>query len=115
MAITIYHNPRCSKSRETLALLREHQVTPRIIAYLDSPPSIAELKHLLQLLGVSARDFIRTGEHEYQALGLADPAVEDDALLETMVNHPILIQRPIVVHGDRAIIGRPPEKVLELL
>ena len=115
MAITIYHNPRCSKSREALALLREHQTAPRVVAYLDTPPSVVELKNLVRLLGISARDLIRTGEPEYREMGLSDPTMDDDALLEVMAKHPRLIQRPIIVHGDRAIIGRPPHKVLDLL
>ncbi len=114
MAVTLYHNPRCSKSRATLAILSELQQSPEIVNYLEHPPSASQLKHLLELLEIPARDLIRSGETEYQTLGLDDPQLSDDALIAAMVAHPILIQRPIVVAGDRAVIGRPPEKVRDL-
>lgn len=111
----LYHNPRCSKSRAALALLNERGIEPRIVAYLEQPPSIDELRNLLTLLGLGARELLRTGETEYKALGLDDPALGEDALIAAMHAHPRLIERPILVVGDRAVIGRPPERVLELL
>jgi len=115
MAVTIYHNPRCSKSRATLALLEERGIEPRIVRYLDSPPSAGELARILGLLGLAPRDLLRRGEAEYRELGLADATLSDEALTRVMVEHPKLIQRPIVVSGERAAIGRPPEAVLEIL
>ncbi len=110
----IYHNPRCSKSRATLALLEEHGIEPTIVEYLDEPPSAARLTELLGKLGLSARQLMRRKEAPYASLGLAD--VEDEAaLIRAMVEHPILIERPIVEAGDRAVLGRPPENVLALL
>ena len=111
----LYHNPRCSKSRGALELLRERGVEPEIVAYLDTPPSPAELRTLLDMLGLPARDLLRTGEEDYGALGLADESLPESALIEAMSTHPRLIERPIFVRGGRAIIGRPPERVLELL
>jgi arsenate reductase (glutaredoxin) len=111
----LYHNPRCSKSRGALELLRERGIDPVIVPYLDTPPSPAELRDLLQILGLSARALLRTGEAEYGALGLGDESPPDSALIEAMTTHPRLIERPIFVHAGRAIIGRPPERVLELL
>ncbi len=116
MAITLYHNPRCSKSRQTLQLLEERGIQPEIIRYLDQPPTVAELDGLLAKLGLEdPRQLMRKKEAEYKALGLDDPALERQALLEAMHSHPKLIERPIVVNGDRARIGRPPEAVLEIL
>ncbi len=115
MTVTIYHNPRCSKSRASLAIIEDQQVKPEIVKYLESPPDADELKRLLALLGISARELIRTGEEVYQSLGLADSSHSDEELVEIMVANPILIQRPIVVSGDKAVIGRPPEKILEIL
>ena len=111
----LYHNPRCSKSRGALELLRERGIEPCVIAYLETPPTAAELRELLGLLGVPARALLRQGEDEYAALGLADPALSDDALIAAMVAHPRLIERPIFVHAGRAVIGRPPEQVVTLL
>ena len=111
----LYHNPRCSKSRGALELLRERGIEPRVIAYLETPPTAAELHELLQLLALPARALLRTGEEEYAALGLAEPTKSDDELIDAMATHPRLIERPIFVHGGRAVIGRPPETVLELL
>jgi arsenate reductase len=112
--ITIYHNPRCSKSRQTLELLQENNISPEIILYLEQTPSKKELKAVLGKLGMSARDLVRTSEEAYKALGLSNPDLSDDQLLDAMINEPKLIQRPIVVAGSRAIIGRPPENVLDL-
>ena len=111
----LYHNPRCSKSRGALELLRERGIEPGIVSYLETPPSPAELRGLLHMLGVPARALLRTGEDEYRALGLADESLPESALIEAMSTHPRLIERPIFMHGGRAIIGRPPERVLELL
>ena len=111
----LYHNPRCSKSRGALELLQERGIEPRVIAYLDMPPTADELRELLRLLALPARALLRTGEEEYTALGLADASLTDDALIAAMVAHPRLIERPIFVHGGRAVIGRPPEQVLALL
>lgn len=115
MSLRIYHNPRCSKSRETLALLEQHGHQPEVIKYLETPPDVDQLKTLLAQLGMSsARELMRTKEEEYQALGLAE--VQDEAaLLAAMVAHPRLIERPIVVHNDKAALGRPPEQVLDIL
>ena len=111
----IYHHPRCSKSRQTLALLRERGVEPEVIEYLKTPPDEVALARLLAQLGLRPRDLVRTMEPEYKALGLDDPGLDDTALIRAMVEHPKLIERPIVVQGKRAVLGRPPEKVLELL
>lgn len=113
--ITIYHNPRCSKSRQTLALLEEEGVPHKVVEYLKEPPSVSELKRILKKLGLKARDIVRTGEAVYAELGLKDRDVTDDELLALMVENPILIERPIVVSGDKAAIGRPPEYVLKIL
>ena len=113
--IRIYHNNRCSKSRATLALLQERDRDIEVINYLDTPPDETELAGLLKQLGMTARELLRTGEPEYQSLGLADPALDEAALIATMVKHPTLIERPIVVANGKAAIGRPPEAVLAIL
>ena len=115
MTVTIYHNPRCSKSRQTLALIADKGIAPKIVDYLQAPPSVAELKRILKKLGLKARDIVRTGEARYAELGLKDKDVGDEELLALMVENPILIERPIVVSGERAAIGRPPEAVLKIL
>jgi len=116
MTIRIYHNPRCSKSRDTLALLKARGIEPQVVLYLEQPPSPAELKALLGQLGLDdARALMRKGEDEYKALGLDDKSLTQDALIAAMAEHPRLIERPVIVHGERAAIGRPPEKVLEIL
>ena len=112
--IQIYHNPRCSKSRAGLALLEEQGIEPEIIRYLDTPPTIEELTALLQKLDMKPRELMRTKEAIYKELELGD--IEDDAkLIEAMVAHPKLIERPIVIRGDRAVIGRPMVNVTALL
>lgn len=111
----LYHNPRCSKSRGALDLLRERGIEPRIVAYLQTPPTAGELSGLLAMLGLSARELLRPGEPEYAALGLDDPGKSERELIESMAANPRLIERPLFVHGGRAVIGRPPERVLELL
>jgi arsenate reductase len=113
--VRIYHNNRCSKSRATLALLEEHGSKVEIINYLDTPPNAAELAVLLQQLGMTARELLRSGEVEYQTLGLDDPALDEAALIAAMVAHPQLIERPIVVANGKAALGRPPEAVLAIL
>ncbi len=115
MTVTIYHNPRCSKSRQTLALLEGKGVTPNIVEYLTTPPSADELKALLKKLGLTARDLLRMGEPRYAELGLQDQDLGEEALIAAMAANPILIERPIVVNGNKAAIGRPPEKVLAVL
>jgi len=112
--VTIYHNPRCTKSRETLALLREHGVEPRIVEYLKTPPSAAELKRLSTLLGVTPRELVRRKETEYKKAGLNDDST-DAQILRAMAECPILIERPIVVAGDKAALGRPPQNVLKII
>ena len=114
-AVTIYHNPGCSKSRETLKLLQAHGVDLDIVEYLAEPPSAETLEELVAKLGLEPGQLLRTKEDEYEELGL-DAANDDrEKLLAAMVSHPILIERPIVVAGDRARLGRPPERVLEIL
>jgi arsenate reductase len=115
MGVRIYHNSRCSKSRGTLELLHARGMEPEIVNYLDTPPSVDELKAVLRLLGMTPRQLLRTGEAEYRELGLADPAVDDQTILQAMVVHPKLIERPIVVANGKAAIGRPPEAVLSIL
>ncbi|MCP8635091.1 arsenate reductase (glutaredoxin) [Pseudomonas mosselii] len=113
--LTLYHNPRCSKSRGALELLEARGLAPTIVRYLETPPDAATLEQLLAKLGIGARQLLRTGEDEYKALELANPALSDAQLIKAMVEHPKLIERPILVAGDKAVVGRPPEKVLELL
>lgn len=111
----LFHNPQCSKSRAALALLREQGVEPEIIAYLDTPLTAVRLGTLLQMLAIGPRALLRTGEPEYAALGLAEESLDDATLIHAMAGHPRLIERPIFVHDGRAVIGRPPERVLDLL
>jgi len=109
----IYHNPRCSKSRETLKLLEDKGVAPRVVEYLKTPPDAAELTRILKLLGKTPRDILRKAEAE--AAGIDPKALDDAALIRALVANPAAIERPIVVAGDRAALGRPPEAVLALL
>ncbi|MCQ4257785.1 arsenate reductase (glutaredoxin) [Stutzerimonas stutzeri] len=113
--LTLYHNPRCSKSRNALELLEQRGLPLTIVRYLETPPSAAELEQIVALLGIDPRQLLRTGEDEYKALNLADPALTDDEILNAMAAHPKLIERPILIAGNTAVIGRPPEKVLEIL
>jgi len=113
--VTIYYNPRCTKSRQALQLLRDRGVDPEVINYLHDPPSAQELGRILGLLGMAPRDLIRRKEKEYRAAGLDDPAVSDEALVSAMVSNPILMERPIVVTEKAAALGRPPENVLTVL
>lgn len=113
--VTIYHNPRCSKSRETLSLLQENGVEPQVVLYLKTPPDAQTLKSLLQMLGMSSpRELMRTKDDLYKALNLADET-RNEALIAAMVDNPKLIERPIVIKNGQARIGRPPEAVLEIL
>jgi len=113
--IRIYHNPRCSKSRQTLALIETAGIQPEIVLYLDSPPSATELKEILNKLQLRHHDLLRKNEDLYKTQNLADPGFSDQALIEVMCAHPKLIERPIVVKGSKAVIGRPPENVNILL
>ena len=115
MPVTIYHNPRCSKSRRTLDLLRGRVIEPEIVEYLKTPPSAARLDELLGLLGLEPRQLMRRKEAAYTELGLNDPALSRAALIAAMAEAPILIERPIVVAGGKAALGRPPEAVLDIL
>ncbi|MEB0041275.1 arsenate reductase (glutaredoxin) [Pseudomonas sp. MH10] len=113
--MTLYHNPRCSKSRGALELLEARGLTPTIIRYLETPPDAAQLRDLLRKLGISARALLRTGEDDYKTFNLADSSLTDEQLIAAMAAHPKLIERPILVVGEKAVIGRPPENVLEIL
>lgn len=113
MTVTIYHNPRCSKSRQTLAILEEKKADLKIVEYLTMPPSKAELKRILGMLGMKAVDIIRKKEARDAGLDIAE--MSEAALVEAMVSHPIIIERPIVVAGDKAVMGRPPENVLTII
>lgn len=114
-SVDIYHNPRCSKSRATLALLEERGIDVSVIEYLKEPPDDIELRQILDLLGIPARELLRTGEAAYKELGLADPSKTEDEIIKAIVENPILMERPIVVTAEKARIGRPPESVLEIL
>ena len=113
--ITIFHNPRCSKSRSSLAILHEQRLEPEIRLYLENPPTENELKSILGMLGISARNLLRKGEPDYKALNLSDPNISETEIVKAMTEYPKLIERPIVIKNDKAVIGRPPETVLELL
>ena len=113
--LTLYHNPRCSKSRGALELLEQRGLAPTIVRYLETPPSQADLEQIVARLGIEPRQLLRTGEDEYKALNLADPTLTDADILSAMAAHPKLIERPILIAGNTAVIGRPPEKVLEIL
>ena len=115
MNIQILHNPRCSKSRATLQLLKDNGVEPEIILYLDTPPDVSQLTAILNKLNMRPRDLMRKGQPEYKALGLDNEQLSDDQLKAAMVKAPILIERPIVLANDKASIGRPPESVVEIL
>lgn len=112
---TIFHNPRCSKSRQTLALLEENGITPEICLYLETPPTQAELKTIINKLGISARELLRKGEDAYKTEQLSDTELSDTDLIKAMIAHPKLIERPIVIKGETAVLGRPPENVLSLI
>jgi len=113
--LTLYHNPRCSKSRGALELLEACGLTPTVVRYLETPLSAAQIKALLGKLGISARQLLRSGEEEYKTLNLADASLSEQHLIDAIAAHPKLMERPILEAGDKAVIGRPPENVLELL
>ena len=113
--ITIYHNPRCSKSRATLALIKDQGFEAEVVLYLETPPSADTITELLQKLGMKARNIIRTGEAAYKENNLKDLALSEQTLIAAIAAHPKLLQRPIVVKDDQAIVGRPPDNVLQLL
>ena len=111
----MYHNPSCSKSRETLQILQDNNVEPTIIEYLAQPPSAQELRTIISLLGITARDLLRTTEQVYKDAKLDDDSLSEDEIIETICAFPVLLQRPIVIADGKAIIGRPPVKVLEII
>ncbi len=115
MSVTIYHNPRCSKSRQTLEILNQKNVDLEIIEYLKTPPDSETLKQILSYLDIPARELLRIGESAYKDAGLDDTSLSEDDLITAMVEHPILIERPIVISNGKAAIGRPPESVLDIL
>ncbi len=115
MSVTIWHNPRCSKSRQTLKLLTERGIEPAIVEYLKTPPGPAELRETLDKLGLAPRDLMRRNEPPYKAEGLDDESLPDHDLIRAMHDHPVLIERPVVLAGGKAALGRPPERVLEIL
>ena len=115
MSVTIYHNPKCSKSRETLKLLESKGIKPKVVEYLNTPPGKTQLRKILKQLDMSPRDLMRKKEPEYKAAGLDDPRLTKEALIDAMIKIPRLIERPIVVNGDKVAIGRPPESVLKIL
>lgn len=114
MHVTLYHNPRCSKSREALALLHARGLTPEVVLYLETPPDSGALNALLTKLQLPARALLRSKETEYTELGLDDPSLSEARIIEAICQHPRLLERPIAVAGDRAVIGRPPEAILAL-
>jgi len=113
--LTIYHNPRCSKSRQTLSLLQDQGLEPEIVLYLETAPSAEAITLLLKKLGIDARQLLRRGEQEYKDQSLADTDLSEQQLIAAMAKYPKLIERPIVINGERAAIGRPPEAVLEII
>lgn len=115
MAIEIYHNPRCSKSRQTLQLLQEQGIEPTIVEYLKTPPSKSRLKEILTMLAMEPRQLMRKGEADYKEQNLADDSLSGEQLIDAMIATPKLIERPIVINGDKAAIGRPPESVLNII
>ena len=115
MSVTIYHNPKCSKSRQTLELLSAKGITPTIIEYIKSPPTLEKLKEILSQLGIAPRDLMRKKEDIYKELELGILALSDKDLIDLMIEHPILIERPIVIANGKAVLGRPPEQVFDIL
>ncbi len=113
--LTLYHNPRCSKSRGALELLEARGLSPTVVRYLETPLNAAQIKALLGKLGISARQLLRSGEDEYKMLQLADESLSEAQLIDAIAAHPKLMERPILEVGDKAVIGRPPENILELL
>ncbi len=114
-SVRIYHNPRCSKSRMTMQLLTDRDIDAEVVEYLKTPPGKQEIQELLNMLGLQPRELMRTGEAEYKDNDLADESLSDDQLIDAMVKFPKLIERPIVICNGKAMIGRPPERILEIL
>ncbi|MFO7592778.1 MAG: arsenate reductase (glutaredoxin) [Pseudomonadota bacterium] len=114
MSTTLFHNPRCSKSRQTLQLLGEHNIDPEVVEYLKTPPSREQLTEILDMLGLEPRQLMRSKEPEFKELGLDNENLSREQLIEAMIATPKLIERPIVIHDGKAVIGRPPEKVLDI-
>ena len=112
--VTIYHNPRCSKSRQALQLLRDQGIEPTIVEYLKQPPDAPHIERLLNMLGMNPRELMRKSEEEYRALGLDNPELSPAMLIKAMADYPVLLERPIVVAYGKAVVGRPPEKVLDI-
>ncbi|MBL1292248.1 MAG: arsenate reductase (glutaredoxin) [Thiotrichales bacterium] len=115
MSVTIYHNPRCSKSRQTLEIIRNQGIEPEIVEYLDTPPSANKMKQLLTMLDMEPEQIMRKSEAIYKELGLKDSNLNKTELIKTLVENPKLIERPIVTNGDKAALGRPPQNVLDIL
>ncbi|MDC0998380.1 arsenate reductase (glutaredoxin) [Rhodospirillaceae bacterium] len=115
MSVIIYHNPRCSKSRQALSLLHEKNIDTDIVEYLKSPPTVSELKDILLKLGYKPRQLLRKNEQIYKDLDLGSDGKTDDDLVNAMVDNPILIERPVIISGDQVTIGRPPESILDIL
>ena len=115
MSLVIYHNPRCSKSRATLALIREQGLEPEVVEYLKVPLKIEEVKKILDGLGIEPLELMRKKETLYSELNLSDTSFSREELIKVILNHPILMERPIVKNGDKYVLGRPPEKVLDIL
>ncbi len=115
MSVKIYHNPRCSKSRMTLELLQGRDIDPEVVKYLETPPTTAELEQILTMLGIEPQALMRKKEAEYKEAGLDQPGLSRAEQIERMVANPRVIERPIVIHGNRAAVGRPPEQVLDIL
>lgn len=115
MPVEIYHNPRCSKSRQALQLLEEKGIQPKVTRYLETPPTQERLEKILDMLGMEPRDLMRKKEAEYKQAGLDDPTLSREQLIQAMIKHPKLIERPIVIKDGRAALGRPPESVLEIV
>ena len=113
--VTIYHNPRCSKSRKALELLRERGITPRVVHYLDNPPGVQTLREITSLLGCSIGQLVRRGEQAFRDLGLDAGSATDEDLFQAVSENPVLLERPVVINGDRAVIGRPPENILQII
>jgi arsenate reductase len=113
--VTLYHNPDCSKSRAVLALLEQNDIEPEVIYYMDNPPDVQTLKSLLNKLGLNVRDVLRRSEPEFEELGLDDSSLADAIILDLLAEHPVLLQRPIVIADSKAIIGRPPEAVIPFI
>jgi len=115
MPVTLYHNPRCSKSRQTLQLLQDRGIEPEIIEYLKEPPTVETLEQILAMLGMEPRELMRKTEKIYLEQHLDNPELEHRELVMAMISNPILIERPIVIHKNKATLGRPPEKILEII